>query len=200
MPDARRQLPVTNRRSFVRAALAAAVCFAACSRPDPRPSTRAELRSWIVAGRGRHLYLELFLPDGPVRVEFGSTAQRTDYRPPPNPARAGRISRMTPGVTLRPILSEPDHRLEAEYWLTAAQVRALTRDRVFSGAYVLIGRNSNSAMARAMREAGLALPDRVARGGGLLGEFPGIDLDPGDDVPVSRWREYGLAAPDVPRG
>lgn len=127
-----------------------------------------------------------------MRVEFGSTAQRTDYRAPENLERAGRIARMTPGVILRPVLGEPDNRLEAEYWLSAAQVESLLRDRVFALPYHLVGRNSNSAMARAMREAGLALPAPVADGGGLLGEFPGIDLDPGPDIPRDRWVEFGV--------
>lgn len=166
----------------------------ACSRKNPgTPTTRAELRSWVVAARGRHLYLNIFIkPDKPVRVEFGSTAQRTDYQPPGNVARAGRIARMTPGVILQPILSTPDNRIEAEYDLTDQQVRSLLRDRVFAAPYSLLGRNSNSAMAAAMRDAGLALPQRVARGGGLLGEFPGINLTPGPDIPIERWPDFGV--------
>lgn len=197
---ARRDAPLFTRRAALLALASAPLFPMACTRRDPRPRVRAELRSWVVAGRGRHLYLDLFITPAPsegvearpLRVEFGSTAQRTDYRAPDDFAKAGRISRMTPGVILQPIFGEPDNRAEAEYWLTEAQVKQLTRDRVFALPYVLVGRNSNSAMARAMREAGLALPARVARGGGLLGEFPGIDLDPGPEIPQEKWAAFGI--------
>lgn len=173
-----------------------AVCFTlpACAPQDPRPKVRAELRSWVVAARGRHLFLEIFTGKGtrPVRVEFGSTAQRPDYQPPRGQAAAGRVSRMTPGAILQPIMGVPDNRLEAEYWLTPSQVESLTRDRVFTARYELVGKNSNAAMARALRDAGLTLPARVARGAGLLGEFPGIDLDVGSDIARSRWPDFGV--------
>jgi hypothetical protein len=178
------------------ACLASITGLPACSKPDPRPTIRAELRSWVVAGRGRHLYLNIFSSNAnnrPERIEFGSTAQRTDYTAPRDFTKAARVSRMTPGVPLQPILSSPDNRLEAEYWLTEAQAKLLRRDRVFSAPYELTARNSNAAMARALKDAGLALPARVAQGAGLLGEFPGINLDPGKDIAPSRWTEYGIA-------
>jgi hypothetical protein len=177
------------------ACLASFTGLTACSKPDPRPTIRAELRSWIVAGRGRHLYLTIFpsTPNAkPERIEFGSTAQRTDYRGPKDFTKAARVARMTPGVILSPILAAPDNRLEAEYWLTEVQANILRRDRVFSAPYELTARNSNAAMARALKDAGLALPTRVAQGAGLLGEFPGINLDPGKDIAPSHWSEYGV--------
>ncbi len=175
---------------------AAALWMGGCKRAEPGATHRAELRSWVVAGRGRHLYLEIF--DGRdskrvlERVEFGSTAQRTDYRAPADPRRSGRVSRMTPGVILQPIFSTPDDRIEAEYFLSVAQVKMLRRDVVYSVPYELVGRNSNAAMARALRDAGLALPARVMNGAGLLGEFPGINLDVGREIDAARWGEYGV--------
>lgn len=181
---------------FVLAVVGIGALVGGCKRAEPPVTYRAELRSWVVAGYGRHLYLEVFDPVDSMkvleRVEFGSTAQRTDYRSPSDLRRAGRVSRMTPGVILHPIFSPPDNRIEAEYFLSEAQMKSLRRDRVFSVPYELIGRNSNAAMARALRDAGLALPQRVERGGGVLGEFPGIDLDVGRDIEPERWGEYGV--------
>lgn len=164
---------------------------------DDRPSIRAELRSWVVAGRGRHLYLDVKPGSGRFqrlagRVEFTSAAQRTDYTPPADVRLAGRVAKMSWGFTLRPLLGEPDNRLEAVYWLTPVQAEQLQRDRVFSATYALVGTNSNSGIARAMRDAGLTLPRRVSEGGGLLGEFPGVDLEPGPEIPAEQWGRYGI--------
>lgn len=126
------------------------------------------------------------------RVEYTAASQRDDYTAPVSVALAGRVARMTPGVHLRPIFGVADDRIEARYWLTAAQARELQRDRVFASPYVLVGTNSNTGLARAMKDAGLTLPDRVSQGGGVLGEFPGIDLDVGEDVPKERWASFGI--------
>jgi hypothetical protein len=44
-----------------------------------------------------------------------------------------------------------------------------------------------------MESCGLGLPRRVLNSGGVLGEFPGIDLDPGPEVPEGEWGVFGLA-------
>ena len=193
-----------SRRSgiVVLALLLASIAAAIALRPArSSPTVPAELRSWVVAGWGRHLYLQILPPaslaeasDLAGRVEFTSATLRRDYSPPTDPRSAARITRMTRGVALTPIMGAADNRLEAHYDLTLEQARSLQRDRVFSRTYSLLGPNSNSGMARALRDAGLALPDRVAAGSGMLGEFPGIEMDPGEDVPPSGWLSLGIKA------
>ncbi|MCB9848230.1 MAG: hypothetical protein H6814_07420 [Phycisphaeraceae bacterium] len=149
----------------------------------PAAVCRCELRSWVVAGRGRHLYLSIEAPAGHDElnqvVEFTTESYRADYaerRDATGALLAPRVARMTPGVRLRPAFGDADDRLEAEWTITVEQARALERDRVWDTPYVLIGTNSNSAMAAALRDAGLEVPVHVRAGGGALGEFPGIDL------------------------
>ncbi|HBS29284.1 MAG TPA: hypothetical protein DEB06_07495 [Phycisphaerales bacterium] len=163
------------------------------------PVVRAELRSWVVAGRGRHLFLQIDAPsphdalDG--RVEFTSLALRRGYRARDDSTGMPRVGRMTPGEVLRPVLGRaPDNRLEAVYTLSLGQAECLTRDRVFSAPYVLLGANSNAALRRTMESCGVGVPARVLRGAGPLGEFPGIDQDPGPEVPSDQWPALGLAA------
>lgn len=161
---------------------------------------RAELRSWIVAGRGRHMYLQIEapaeFPELRPRIEFTSAFLRADYEPAADQAGRPRVGRMTPGRALGPppFAPIPDNRLEATYTLTLAQARALQRDRLFAEPYVLLGANSSSGLRRALEEVGLALPDRVLRGGGFLGEFPGIDIAPGAEIGVEEWPRFGLIA------
>jgi len=160
---------------------------------------RAELRSWRVAGRARHLYLQL---DGPSpyddldgRIEFTSLALRREYLLAHDRSGAPRLGRMTPGEALRPMLGgDPDDRLEAIYTLSLDQARCITRDRVFSTPYVLLGTNSNTGLRRTMESCGLGLPERVLSSGGVLGEFPGIEYDPGVEVPESDWASFGLTS------
>lgn len=164
----------------------------------PAVECDCELRSWVVAGRGRHLYLEIDCPDGYADldgvVEFTSEVMRRDYvarRGEDGALVAPRVARMTPGVRLRPVVGDPKERPEARWSITPAQARVLRRDRVWGAPYVLIGANSNSAMAAALRAAGLELPERVRDGGGVFGEFPGIDLPLGEPLGVSP----GVAGP-----
>ena len=122
-----------------------------------------ELSSWVVAGRGRHLYLTIDCPEGFDEldgvVEFTSEALRRNYtelRDASGALVAPRVARMTRGVRLRPVVGDPKERVEARWAITVAQARGLEADRVWVTPYVLIGANSNSAMASALRSAGLA--------------------------------------------
>lgn len=163
----------------------------------------AELRSWIVAGRGRHMYLQIAAPEpfGELsgRIEFTSLALRKDYNPWADTSRQPRIGRMTPGRTLGPLAfgPSPDNRLEARYAISIAQARALQRDRVFTEVYALLGANSSSGLRRTMEDAGLTLPGHVLRAGGALGEFPGVEFDPGPEIPSEDWGALGLGEPAV---
>lgn len=209
--------PVASHRRFVLAHAAVFLAFAALfclfavglGRHTLRAATgalespillRAELRSWVVAGRGRRLYLQIEapaeFPELRPRIEFTSAFLRADYEPAADQAERPRVGRMTPGRPLGPppFAPVPDNRLEATYTLTLAQARALQRDRLFAEPYVLLGANSSSGLRRALEEVGLALPDRVLRGGGFLGEFPGIDIAPGAEIGVEEWPRFGLIA------
>lgn len=181
---------------------------------DDCPTCRAELRSWVVFGRGRHLLLRIDCPE-PIEhldgvVEFTKISLRRDFVAPveavtqgenvvggewaevlarTGPARLGRMSR---GPQLRPALGSGAERLEAVYEIDCAQAESLQRDRVWDATYELLGPNSNSGLASVMREAGLTLPAHVARGGGALGSFPGVTLDPGEDLPAHEWAIAGL--------
>ena len=64
-----------------------------------QPNGTAELRSWIVAGRARHLYLQLICPP-PVeslsgRIEYTSAALRRDYTADADVAGPPRVARMS---------------------------------------------------------------------------------------------------------
>ena len=174
---------------------------AAAAVAAPEPLVRVELRSWIVAGRGRHLYAQIIPPeDAPPHVavladvvEYWSTAQRLHYRPSGDPEKDGRIAKMPRGLRVRPMLAQPDDRLEAVYEMTAAQALELQRDRMFESRYSLLGPNSTSGLRAAFRAAGLDLPQHVLDGRGVLGEFPGVDLDAGAMVPVDLWPRFGLS-------
>lgn len=160
---------------------------------------RAELRSWVVFGRGRHLYLEIECPPphGELsgRVEFTSVMIRDDYRYTRDASGQPRVGAMRGGRVQPPSFAgPPDNRLEAMYQLTLEQVRRLRRDRVFEAAYMLVGPNSNAAMRRVTDECGVVLPPRVLGGIGLLGEFPGIDADVGAEVDPSEWGRFGVVS------
>lgn len=158
---------------------------------------RAELRSWIVAWRGRHLYLEIIAPPGHEslsgRVEYTAAILRRDYRYTHDESGQPRVARMR-GGNLRPptFAGPPDDRLEAVYEITLEQARCLQRDRVFSEPYMLVGANSNAGLRRAMEECGLRLPERLLTGAGLFGEFPGIDQSVGDEIPSRWWALHGI--------
>ncbi len=185
------------------AAMAAVLFGAAAMRcapapPPPEPSCTAELRSWVVAGRARHLYLELSCPPPfehhSGRIEFTSAALRRDYSAAADRADLPRLARMTPGRPLAPpsFAPPPDGRLEARYRITPEQAAALQRDRVFNAAYVLLCANSNAALRRVMESCGLALPIHVTASAGITGEFPGINCDSGAELPLERWRQHGI--------
>lgn len=188
----------------------AGVAGAGAALPAPRerdpgpPACRAELRSWIVAGRGRHLYLQLICPPPyehlSGRVEFGQASLRADYTPPIDRARGERVTRMNRDGRLIPPpgLGVEDNRLEAVFFITPAQAECLQRDRMWSARYVLIGSNSNSAMRETLLDCDCQTPGHVLAGSGLFGEFPGIDADLGDEVPPDEWWAFGVPAPTRP--
>jgi len=156
-----------------------------------------ELSSWIVAGRGRHLYLTIDCPAGYEEldgvVEFTDERARDDYverRDGSGALVAPRVSSKSHDWALRPFVADPDERVEASWRITVSQARALEADRVWATPYILIGTNSNSGMAAVLREAGLELPERVRRGGGVFGAFPGIDQ------PLGALVEPGSSTPD----
>ena len=162
-----------------------------------QPLVRVELRSWIVAGRGRHLYAVIDAPEPyehlSTVVEFWDTTRRDSYTllGVENDA-AARIAKYPRGRRIHPMLVEPDDRLEAVFEITPTAAYELQRDRIFTHRYLLLGPNSTSGLRAAFRAAGLDLPEHVIRGAGILGEFPGVDLHPGDEIPPDRWAEFGL--------
>lgn len=176
---------------------------------SPRPACvvcRAELHSWAVSRPhpGRHLYLEIICPRGYEhlngRVEYTSAALRWDFRPVRDPRFGPRVARMSRGVDLVPFFGDPieSQRLEAFYILTLEQAECLQRDRMFSREYDLLGPNSTSGLLEVMRDCGCAIPERVTSRGGWTGEFPGAEMSPGPDVPVSLWGRYGVATGPTP--
>jgi hypothetical protein len=167
----------------------------------PPTTCTAELRSWVVAGRGRHMYLFLDCPDEhdhlDGRIEYTSAMQRRDYRFSRDASTGPRIARFTRTSSLASPFGIPaDNRLEAEYEVTLEQARCLQADRMYDSAYVLLGPNSSSGLREAMRSCGLELPEAVARAGGAFGEFPGVDSALGPEIPKERWALYGF--PDGP--
>lgn len=177
--------------------------FAAAAEPPTEPvGCSAELRSWVVAFRGRHMYLLIDCPEPLAhlsgRVEYTTAAMRFDYRAGWDSGEMPLVARMNPGRVLQPFPNSPapDNRLEASYEITAEQARCLQRDRLYSAPYVLVGSNSSSGLRAAMEACGLDVPERVLAGRGTFGEFPGIDFPAGDEVPAERWAEFGL--PDGP--
>lgn len=169
---------------------------------DPPPSECAcELRSWIVAGQARHLFLKIDCPPELAElstvVEFTSAALRADFAPPASGAiDPAPIAMMTRGNRLRPALGPPDNRLEAAWTIDAKQAACLQRDRVFERAYFLLGPNSNSGMRAACEACGLELPPHVVGGEGLLSEFPGVGMDPGEERAAADWAARGAGSRD----
>lgn len=191
-------------RRFLLIALSAALGACGGSPPspprEPEKTHVAELRSWIVVGRARHLFLDV-RPIGDdsavsraTRIEFTTVMLRNDYRYTLDRSGGPRVGRYVGTAALRPLsfAPAPDGRLEARYELTAEQRACLERDRVFSEAYVLVGPNSNAAMRRVCEECGLSMPEEVRSGGGVFGEFPGIDSSVGAEVPRAEWSRFGV--------
>lgn len=165
------------------------------SPPEP-VLCRVEVRSFIVMGRGRHLYLLIDCPEGydkfDGRVEYTSAAYRSDYSAPTDRSGAARVAKMSAGRPLFPIIENAQDRLEGEFEVTLEQAVCLQRDRVFSARYALLGTNSSSGLRRTMEQCGCSLPDRVIGGGGMLGDFPGIDQDPGPVIERELWPSFGI--------
>lgn len=208
------------RRFFCAAATLAtlALCNACTQEPTnapvpAEPSATVELRSWRVAGQGRHLYLQI---DAPTpfehlrgRVEFTKISLRRDYTAPRSQRRRGvgatllgprfdaaNLGRMSRGDHLLPVMpGDPADRLESDYTVTIDTARLLQQDLVFTAAYRLLGPNSNTGLRAAMERAGLELPARITDAGGPLGTFPGINADPGRPLDPALWSAVGL-----PRG
>ena len=171
--------------------------------PTPEPKAEemveamcdCELRSWVVAGRGRHLFIEIDCPpefdslDGVV--EFANTAMRRDFDWTLDPDGAARNARMEIGERVFPPFGEPDNRLEASFELPVNAALCLQRDRLYDSLYFILGPNSNSMMRAACESCEVELPEHILNGFGVFGEFPGIDMSPGDEIPADQWRGYG---------
>lgn len=167
------------------------------SAPEPEPIIcRAELRSFIVAGKGRHLYLLIDCPPGydeyDGRVEYTTAAMRRDYTAPEDRSGAARVAKMSAGSALRPIIENAQDRFEAEFEITLEQAICLQQDRVFGARYALLGTNSSSGLRRTLELCDCEMPSRIVASGGFLGEYPGIDQDPGPLLDRERWPDYGI--------
>ncbi len=159
------------------------------------PVCSCELRSWVVAGRGRHMLLDIECPP-PFEhltgvVEFANTAFREDFEWTLDPRGTPRIARMTPGVRVRPIFPGTPERVESTFDISVETAACLQRDRVFELAYFLLGPNSNSAIRAACENCGVNIPVHVLLSGGPLGEFPGVELTPGSEIPADQWPSAG---------
>lgn len=148
----------------------------------------------------RHLYIDIRCPK-PLehlsgRVEFTEARLRRDYVTPDLPERRNRLARMGRGSILRPppfITDMRDRPEGAPIRITADQARCLQRDRVWRAQYVLLGPNSNTGLRAAAQECNCPLPAHLTSAvGGFLGEFPGINLTPGPELPVAEWAIFGL--------
>jgi hypothetical protein len=47
-------------------------------------------------------------------------------------------------------------------------------------------------MAAVLDACGLGAPAAVLGGAGVFGEFPGVDLDPGEEIPRAEWPAFGI--------
>lgn len=170
--------------------------------PEPKPAPElalVEIRSWIVAGRGRHMYARITAPEShdelSTVVEYTGAFMRDGYVPPHDASLRDRIVMVERGERVYPFLDIPmDHRLEAVHWVTLDQARELQRDRAFERRYFLLGPNSSSGLRAALEAAGIPLPSAMRQSGvgGPLGEFPGIEMSPGNELAPERWRTHGL--------
>ncbi len=164
---------------------------------EPEALALVEIRSWVVAGRGRHMYAQITAPPGHEHlstiVEYTGAFARRGYAPPEDRGRADRIVKVARGDRVYPFLDIPmDHRLEAVYWLPLDTVRELQRDRAFTGRYALLGPNSSSGLRAAFESAGVPLPAALRNSGGAWGEFPGVERLPGEELHADAWREHGF--------
>ena len=49
-------------------------------------------------------------------------------------------------------------------------------------------------MRQALESCGCTIPVRVARASGVLGEFPGINVEPGPELAIDQWRRFGITS------
>lgn len=191
--------------AFLLAVGVLAAMGAVLARPGPPPILcECEARSWVVALGRRHLYLDIRCPEpyGRLsgRVEFTESRLRSDYAVPPSPERRNRLAKMSRGSVLRPPPFVTDMRDRAEgqsFLITPEQAECLQRDRVFRAQYILLGPNSNSALRAVAEGCGCPLPVRPLQSGGMMGEFPGIEMSPGPELAALEWAMFGL--PDGPQ-
>ena len=132
----------------------------------------AELRSWIVAGWGRHLRLDVAqgCGQGPVSIEY------TDGEP--HLGRPSIVSWVTefPEARIRDGRAElANTRLEARYRLGRQARECVRRGREYPNDYQLFGPNSSSGLRATLTGCQLPLPDHVPGRGGALESFPGVD-------------------------
>lgn len=162
---------------------------------DAGPVCSCELRSWVVAGRGRHVLLDIDCPPPFERltgvVEFANTAFREDFDWTVDSHGMPRVARMTPGVRVRPIFPGAPERVEAKFEISAETAECLQRDRVFELGYFLLGPNSNSAMRAVCEGCGVNIPEHILISGGPLGDFPGVERAPGSELPADQWQGVG---------
>lgn len=126
-------------------------------------------------------------------VEFANTAFRPDFDWTIDPLGIPRVARMTPGVRVRPIFPGTTERTEATFEISTRTAECLQRDRVYQLPYFILGPNSNSAIRAVCQSCGVTLPDAVLTRGGPLGDFPGVEQTPGDEVHTERWPSLGHA-------
>jgi predicted small secreted protein len=138
----------------------------------------AELKSWIVAGWGRHLRLDLEGGCGtPAQsLEFTNTQ---DYGLGPGITS---VLSVDPGTRISNRHRFPGERSEGRYRFDRRTVACVTAPRNYEGPYRLFGPNSSSGLHAAMAECGIPLPSHVPGSGGALESFPGVDHDPGPQL------------------
>lgn len=175
------------------------------------PLCTCHLKSWIVIGEARHLFIEIETPPEYAhlagRVEFTNTTLRADYLHPEDRPRwrrsaaalaPGLIGKMSRGHHLGPILRPPDgdigERTEATWPITPAQALILQRDRVWNASYILLGPNSNTAARAALESIDLELPESLIAEA-REGRFPGLLMSLDEALPSEDWARHGL-----PRG
>jgi hypothetical protein len=164
---------------------------------EPAPLALVEIRSWVVAGQGRHMYALITPPPGrddlATIVEYTGAFARKGYAPPGDRALADRIVKVARGDRVYPFLDIPmDNRLEAVYWLPVETAAELQRDRAFTKRYFILGPNSSSGLRAAFESSGVPLPAWLRASGGAWGEFPGVELSPGEELAPDRWAEHGF--------
>lgn len=172
------------------------------------PLCTCHLKSWIVIGEARHLFIEIETPPEYAhlagRVEFTNITLRADYHHPedyPQWRRSaaalapGLVGKMSRGHHLGPILRPPDgdigERTEATWPITPAQAAILQRDRVWQTPYVLLGPNSNTAARAALESIDLELPESLIAEA-REGRFPGLLMSLDEDLPREVWARHGL--------